>query len=250
MPATRARSVHDDLVRLQAAVRDAGRLVDERKLAMQRSVRELAALRTRLRDLHTDAALQNKPLDEAERGRLLDEIREREARCETRSVPSPVKPDTMVAVVVDVVAEAELHAAEMAAAEARRAIDDFRREHARELQADLAQRSAQVAEDLIDAVGQLDAVLARWRDARQEWLDFGAAPAEMQATPLPGIALQDIRLVINQAQGGARDPRGLYPMPARLAPGGDPDVVEYAGSLKGWAHVPLVISSEGGLLGH
>jgi hypothetical protein len=49
--------------------------------------------------------------------------------------------------------------------------------------------------------------------------------------------------------GGAIDKRGLYPMPASLAPGAE-DGERHVSPLPGWEHVPLVVSSQFGLPGH
>ncbi|MDP9376173.1 MAG: hypothetical protein M3P40_01095 [Actinomycetota bacterium] len=64
--------------------------------------------------------------------------------------------------------------------------------------------------------------------------------------PVPGIALDDIERMAAQIRGGARDPRGAIPMPASLAPGAD-DADRHTAPLRGWEHVPRVISSAAGL---
>ena len=62
---------------------------------------------------------------------------------------------------------------------------------------------------------------------------------------MPGIALDAITLIPMQARGRAKDPRGALPMPASLAPGAE-DEDRHITPLRGWAHVPRVISSGDG----
>ena len=47
-----------------------------------------------------------------------------------------------------------------------------------------------------------------------------------------------------QVEGGARDPRGLFPMPTSLAPGAEVEE-GHRTPLRGWAYNPRVVIPEG-----
>jgi hypothetical protein len=144
--------------------------------------------------------------------------------------------------------DGRLIGAQVAVDDASSAVDAFTASHQHELRAELTERAHADRDAVAAAVEQLSAAVASWRQTRQAWLELvrDVAPAEIQPTPLPGTALQEIETIHMQALGGARDPRGLFPMPARFAPGGHPDAVEMAGGLRGWGHVPKVVSSSAG----
>jgi hypothetical protein len=130
-------------------------------------------------------------------------------------------------------------------------VHTFAIEHRAELQDEMCDRALAARDRLLDSIEELSAATSHWGTVAREWRDLverwgTPSHAEIPQTPLPGIALQDIVLVLAQVRGGAKDPRGAIPMPASLAPGAD-DTDRHATPLRGWEHRPRRISSEIGL---
>lgn len=248
MPATsRKGSALDALRTLEAAAMVAERQVDQRRGELRRGARLLKAAQGDLRAYYAALELGDRQPDEAEENRLQDEIARLERRVERRRVPGRDEPD-----VIDVQAEAAMHAAVDRAQEARGAVATFIVEHREALQAEMVAESLERRDALLAAVEALSTEDARWKAQARRWRalveHWGLSPAEIPLGPLPGIALQDIELVAMQVAGGARDPRGAIPAPASLVPGAE-DEERHEAPLRGWEHVPRVISAEGGLLG-
>ncbi|MGI8661491.1 MAG: hypothetical protein ACR2LH_10795 [Thermoleophilaceae bacterium] len=129
--------------------------------------------------------------------------------------------------------EAEQRAAELIA------------ERREDLTAELTDRAHAARDAVIAAVERLSAAHGEWRTVRSTWADvLGAAPGDLP-TGLPAGALQDIEQVVAQVEGGAKDPRGLVPAPVEPVDG--EEQAPSPGSLRGWQHVPRVMSSAGGL---
>lgn len=254
MPTKTDLNVFEELDALRANVAVCERRERELQVAASRSRRELDAARGALRNLYAASEAEKRDPKPAEERKLRDAVRELEERFEMREVPAPGDRSGGGTrhVEVDVAIEARRRAAFEVTEEARAAIDAHVAANRERLQEVLVLQSLDARTALEAATEQFFASLQGWKRIRDRWLEYGErweiAPAELPLMPFPGIALQDIERVVAQARGGAKDPRGLLPMPARLAPGGDPDVVEHV-PLRGWQHVPRVISSEGGILG-
>lgn len=137
------------------------------------------------------------------------------------------------------------HDALDAAEDAKADISRFVIERRHDIEDELRDRSVRVADRLAAAVEELSAANSEWASTSRIWRGFlelwGAPPIEMPQMPLPGIAVQDIELVVMQVRGGARDPRGLVPMPSSLAPGAEHEE-RHTTPLRGWAHIPSNLS--------
>jgi hypothetical protein len=257
---TEATPAFAELAALEAEVLAAEARVRDVQVAMGRSRRELHATRAELRDLYAAAEAAGKPAPAAKVKDLTEQIAAHQARMEQRDVPNPLGgPGATRTELVDLAVEARLDAAQAAVEDARGAVVEFVRAERDRLQAELTERALTAGEDLLAAVDGLAAAHAAWIAVRRQWIEMGSkwgiAPSEIPNAPLPGDALQKIDLVAAQVRGGARDPRGAIPMPARLAPGrdlerqrADTDGLEVRdhNPLRGWEpRQPDVVSYEG-----
>ncbi len=244
------KSAFEEFQQLEAAALEADRAVQEAESKKRRRVREYTAASGDLTAYFSAVGAGDVP-DEARERELRVKVDEARGRLAERMTPDGR--NGMRVEMFDPEAEGRIAGAMQRQFEAADAVSRFVIEHRDELQAELVGMSIQAGDA---RMRQAEAFLHSDRDCdrlRRLWVRFGVhwgfAPNEVPLAGFDGIALQDVQMALAQAQGGAKDPRGMYPMPVRLAPGGDPERVEYAGSMKGWAHMPRVISSEGGLLG-
>lgn len=136
--------------------------------------------------------------------------------------------------------------------EANSAVVAFVIDQREQIQYELADRAHAARDRLLAAIDELSAAAGAWTTTANDWRACierwpDISPAEIPPHPLPGIARQDIEQVAAQIRGGAKDPRGALPMPVSLAPadGDQPTTIP----LRGWSHIPRVISTEGGVLG-
>lgn len=242
-----ARSAFGELRALEQKVRAAEAAVQDAELAKRRAQRERDAVAGEIQAYWAGIAEGAKPDP-----KRLEALKGRTQELQAGLVARSVSDGRVVRIeMVDVAADGQIAGAFAAVEEAKGAVAAFIVDERDRLQAELVERSIAARDALMAGVEAFFGAVSEWRRVRAEWIEVGErwdiAPGELPLTPFDGVALQDIQLAYEQARGGARDPRGMFPMPPRLAPGSeDPDRVEYPGSLRGWAHVPRVMSSEGG----
>lgn len=228
----------------------------------ERRIAELEATRHQLpRRFQTEQGKLRAYFEAVERGeREPDRLEERKLRKAVADIDERLGRELRTErghtreVIVDVEAEARLDAARDQAEDAGNAIGAFIRERRADLQAELTTRALAARDSLMDAIEGLSRAAGEWSATRRAWLEFGEqwagnpGPLDVPGSPLPGIALQDIELVAMQVTGGAKDPRGVIPMPSSMAPGAEQED-RHQTPLRGWEQVPRVISSSDGLGG-
>ncbi len=245
-------SAFEEMQRLEAPALEADRAVQTAEATRRQRLRRYDAAQLELSAYFAGVGFGNAP-DPTREAELREKVAELRARLGERTIPIPApngRGGTRTEL-FDPEAEGLIAGAQQRAMEAHDAAIEFVIEHRDELQAELVERSLQegdnrmqAARDFLTADQRCRALRTRWVQLGERW---GFAPAEVPLAAFDGIAMQDIETTLAQVEGGAKDPRGVIPMPVRLGPGGDPEEIEYAGSLKGWAQVPRVISSAGGL---
>lgn len=144
---------------------------------------------------------------------------------------------------IDVQAEGRAQGARDLAARADMARDEYIRDHRNEFEAELIDKAISARDRMMDALAELADADGAWRTTRQRWVELGLA--EAGEVP-PALDLGEVSLTYQQVQGGAKDARGIFPMPPRLAPGGETEARD-ALPLRGWERHPVVVSSMHGL---
>jgi hypothetical protein len=222
-----AREAHKRADELAGKARGAGRRLEGARLELTQY-------------LSARAAGATKP-DQARERQLRDELAAIQAR--TTSVPYSMNGEQRGYRLVDFEADAVTEAARLAAGDADAEVGAFVAERRDELAGELRDRAEAARDGLIEAVEAVSRAHGEWRTVRTAWVDvLGVSPAEVPAPPLP---LGDVELIVAQVEGGAKDPRGLLPAPVEPVEG--EEQAPAPGALRGWAHVPLVVSSAGGL---
>ncbi len=242
----------EQLHQLEAQALEADRAVQAAEATRRQRLRRYGAAQSALTSYFGGVGFGDAP-DPDREAELRKNITELRSRLGERTVPNHAangQGGTRVEL-VDLEAEGLIAGAQQKAMEAHDAVVEFVIEHRDDLQAELIEISIAEGDNRTQAAHAFLAADQRCRAMRTRWIQLGErwaiAPAEVPLAAFPGIAMEDIATTIAQTEGGAKDPRGMLPMPARLAPGGNPKEIEYAASLKGWAQVPRVISSEGGM---
>lgn len=224
--------------------------------AAERRVAELEAVRNQLpRRFQTEQGKLRAYFEAVERGeREPDRLEERKLRKAVADIDERLGRELRTdrghtrEVIVDVEAEARLDAARDQAEDAGNAIGAFILERRADLEAELTARALAARDALMDAIEGLSRAAGEWSATRRAWLDFGEqwagnpGPLDVPLNPLPGVAMQDIELVAMQVAGGAKDPRGVIPMPSSMAPGADQEE-RHQTPLRGWEQVPRVWGS-------
>lgn len=232
-----------ELEALEQSVRDAETALQDAEQSRRRRQRERDAVGHELQAFYASGDVH----DKEKLAGLQRQMEDLQAGLVPRTVSGP---DGARVEMVDVEAEGRVAGAYSRVEDAKNAVTTFIIDERKRLQAELVERSIALPDEILEAAQALFAAAGKWRGVRNQWITlgefWGVAPAEVPLLPLPGLAMDDIHRVLEQAQGGARDRRGLYPMPVRLAPGsGSSEEVKYAADLEGWAHVPRVLSSAG-----
>lgn len=241
-PAGRDAGPFERLEALRSEARDAEGRVREAEVRARGAGRRLEAARLALTQYLSGVEAGAKREPERERG-----LRAELATIQARTVGvQDWTQGVQTTRQADVEAEAALDAARLAAVDAEGKVGAFVAEHRAELAAELQTRALSARDGLLAAIGTFSRAHGEWRTVRATWVDvLGVAPAAIPMSPLPRIAVGDIELTAAQVQGGAKDPRGFIPAPVEAVEG--EDEAPTPGELKGWQHVPRVLSSAGGL---
>lgn len=238
---TRQSSAFERLDELRATAREAHAKADELAVKARGAGRRLEGARRALAQYLSARAAGAMKADPARERQLRDELAAIQGR--TTSVPYSMNGEQRGYRVVDFEADAATEGARLVAGDADAEVAAFAAERRDELAAELRERAEAARDGLIEAVEEASRVHGEWRTVRTLWVELlGVSPAEVPAPPLP---LGDVELIVAQVQGGAKDPRGLLPAPVEPLEG--EELAPAPGALRGWQHVPRVVSSAGGL---
>jgi hypothetical protein len=236
-------SALDRLADLHQGVAAAERHVQEAQGALRRLPRRYESAKRALAAYFAGVGA-GEPEDRERLAQLRGDVKDMEARLVQNVVRQRNGSDRVE--FLDPEAEGRLAAALARVQEATSAVATFRAEHRVAIRAELLDEAQRAGDEFVDALGALLAASGRLGDLRRRWIhDGGAAPAEIPTNPL-GLAYDDVLRLYEQVRGGAKDRRGVIPAPVSEV---KQDGIRYAGDLPGWACVPRVVVSEGGLIG-
>lgn len=249
MSPTRTISALDRIDELRAKASAARQRVDECQAAATRSQRMHAAASAALRSYFAGVEAGERS-DNKREAELRRDVAQLEARMVVRSVS---RRGAVTAEYVDQEAEGRLDGARAAAEDAESAVGAFIAENREQVEREMIERSVAARDELVEAFERLDAALGGWRRLANRWRDellprWGQSPAEVPSLSGISTPVGEASLKMQQALGGAIDHRGLYPMPASLAPGAE-DEERHTAPLPGWEHVPRVVTGSRGLPG-
>jgi hypothetical protein len=227
------------LEELREEARKAHRRADEADAEVRGGARRRDSAASALRNYYAGLEAGDPP-DKAREKALRADLADLEGRLVARS---SLTRGVQTVTFVDVEAEGRAQAARDQADRAAGLVDAFIGDHRTELQAELVERSIAARDRLMDALAELADSDGAWRSARNAWVELGQG--EAGEIP-PAIDLGELSLTHQQLLHGAKDRRGAYPMPVRLAPGGETEERD-ALPLRGWERHPVVVSSMHGL---
>lgn len=227
------------LEELREEARKAHRRADEADAEVRGGARRRDSAASALRNYYAGIEGGDPP-DKAREKELHEALADIEANLVARTSSTHGRQTTTY---IDVQAEGRAQGARDLAARADMARDEFVRSRSDELQAELIERSIATRDRLMDALAELADADGQWRTVRHRWSELGLA--EAGEIP-PAIDLGEVSLTYQQVLGGAKDPRGAFPMPPHLAPTGETEARD-ALPLRGWERHPVVVSSMHGL---